>query len=129
MKTVNCQSYGHLRDLEKERRIETEVTRILRENFSFRFVQIEDEQQRLGVRGLERQLIGTVAQCTVCGPSKGWLGNHSPIVKIKSRGLWQVQHLESAPLSGDGCSRLAAIFDTDGASRMESAIATSPSSC
>jgi hypothetical protein len=111
MKIVNCQSHGHLRDIEKERRIETEVTRILQENFAFRFIRMEDEQQPLGVNGFERQLIGTVAQCTVCGPSEGWLGNHSPVAKIRSKGLWQVQHLESAPLSGDGCSLLAPIFD------------------
>jgi len=73
MKTANCQSYGHLRDLGKERQIETDITRTLRENFEFRFIGIEDEQQRLGVNGFERQLIATVAQCTACGPSKGGL--------------------------------------------------------
>lgn len=113
MKTMNCKSHGHLRDLEKDRQIETEVTCILRENFSFRFIKIEDEQQRFGVNGFERQLIGTVARCMVCGPSEGWFGNHSPVAKIRSKGLWQVQHLESAPLSGDSCSLLAAIFEPE----------------
>jgi len=110
MKSAKRQSHGHLRDLEKERRTENEVTRVLRDNFSFRFVAMEDEQQRLGLNGLERQLIGTVAQCTLCGPSEGWLGNYSPIVKIRNKGLWQVQHLKAAPLSGDARSLLAAIL-------------------
>ena len=111
MTSEKRRSYGHLRDIEKERQIEHEVTHVLRDTFSFRFVAIDDQQQRLGVDGLERTLIGTVAQCAICGPSEGWLGNHSPIAKIQRHGLWQVQHLKCAPLSGDARSSLAAILD------------------
>jgi hypothetical protein len=112
MKPANQRSYGHLRDLEKERETELQVTRILRENFSFRFVEIEDEQQRLGSNGLERHLIGTVAQCGACGPSGNWLGHHSPVGNIRDKGLWQEQHLSCSPLSEDARSLLATKFQS-----------------
>jgi hypothetical protein len=104
------QFYGHLRDLDKERQIETQVTEILRKNFSFRYVAIEDQKLRLGADGLERHLIGTVAQCSVCGPSSNWLGQDSPDARIRSKGLWQVQHLNAPPLSEDARSILATKF-------------------
>ena len=110
MKTANKQAYGHLRDLDKERETELQVTHTLRENFSFRYVEIEDEQQRLGSDGLERHLIGTVAQCSVCGPSSNWLGHHSPVGKIRDKGLWQVQHLRCSALSEVARCLLAAKF-------------------
>lgn len=108
MKTANTKAYRHLRDVEKERQIEMEVSRVLRETFSFRFLSVDDEQQRIGPRGLEQQMIGTVAQCTICGPSEGWLGNHSPVPKIRSKGLWQEQHISAPPLSRDGRSFIEA---------------------
>jgi hypothetical protein len=101
MKTVNLLAYSHLRDIEKEREIEREITRILRENFCFRFVAVETENQRLGTNGLERRLIGTVAQCARCRPSANWLGSYSPLANIRATGLWQVQHIKAPPLAGE----------------------------
>jgi hypothetical protein len=89
----------HLRDINKEVAIESEITRILRETFSFRFIEIAEEIQRMGTEGLERALIGTLASCPSCGPSDTWLGNHSPSIKIRESGLWLIQHLSAAPLS------------------------------
>lgn len=89
----------HLRDIGKEAAIEREVTQILRENFSFRFVEMADQIQRMGHQGLERPLIGTLASCPLCGPSSGWLGRYSPNVQIRESGLWLIQHLKAAPLS------------------------------
>jgi hypothetical protein len=43
----------HLLDLNKEMVIEKEVTQILRQEFSFRFVEIADQIQRMGKQGLE----------------------------------------------------------------------------
>jgi hypothetical protein len=71
---------GHRRDIGKEAGIEKEVTRILRENFCFRFIEIAEQTYRMGSKGLERALIGTLASCPHCGPSAGCLGNYSPIV-------------------------------------------------
>src|SRR6516164_3297131 len=34
-------THGHQRDIDKERQIEADITRILRENFSFRFIALE----------------------------------------------------------------------------------------
>lgn len=101
MKKMNLSLYSHLRDIEKEKSVEREITHILRENFRFRVVPVESENQRLGANGLESCLIATVAQCTRCGPSANWLGIDSPIAKIRTMGLWQVNHLRSSPLLGE----------------------------
>jgi hypothetical protein len=90
---------GHLRDISKEAAIEKEVTQILRQNFSFRFIEVADEMQRMGSQGLERALIGTLASCPQCRPSDGWLGCYSPDARIRESGLWLIQFLRAAPLS------------------------------
>ena len=88
-----------MRDISKEVAIEKEVTRILRETFSFRFIEVADQSYRMGTEGLERALIGTLASCARCGPSTEWLGNFSPKTQIRDSGLWLIQHLRAAPLS------------------------------
>ncbi len=92
-------SKRHLRDISKEKAIEKEVTQILRQNFSFRFIDIAEQKQRMGNQGLERALIGTLARCPQCGPSDGWLGRYSPDVRIRESGLWLIQFLRADPLS------------------------------
>ncbi|MGB2697923.1 MAG: hypothetical protein WBD28_08735 [Candidatus Zixiibacteriota bacterium] len=86
---------GHKRDIDKEKRIESTITRILRERFSFRFIVIESQTERMGSKGLESSLIGTVSHCKLCTPSNGWLGHFSPQKRIKNSGLWLVQHIDS----------------------------------
>ena len=83
-------SYGHLRNIEKEKEIESEITKILRNSFSFRYLHINDQTQR---KALEASLIGTLGKCESCKPSDGWLGNWSSIEKIRASGLWLIQHL------------------------------------
>lgn len=95
MKTANKQSLGHKRDIEKEKRIESSITEILRANFSFRFIEIMSQTKRMGKTGLESSLIGTIAHCKMCKPSNNWLGNYSPKQKIKKSGLWLIQHLRN----------------------------------
>ena len=102
----NLKRYEALRDISEERRIESEVTRILRETFFFRFVMLEGQAERMGSAGLEARLIGTVARCGACRPSPGWLGLHSPVEKIRQSGLWLVQHLAAEPLREGDQSRL-----------------------
>jgi hypothetical protein len=89
----------HLRDISKEVAIETEVTQILRQRFSFKFIEVADETKRRGNQGLERALIGTLASCPRCSPSDGWLGSYSPKLQIRESGLWLIQHLGAGPLS------------------------------
>jgi len=90
------EQYGYLRDIQKEANIESNVTKLLRQNFCFRFIIVDSKEERLE---LEKALIGTVAQCTLCKPSGNWLGNDSPDEKVKEKGLWQKQQLEHRPLS------------------------------
>ena len=49
----------------------------------------------IGSKGLESSLIGTVAHCELCNASTNWLGNFSPVNKIKNSGLWLFQHLDN----------------------------------
>ena len=98
---ANQKAYGHLRNLDREDEIEANVTTILREGFSFRFVLVEGQEQRMGTAGLEGALIGTVAHCRCCRPSPTWLGNSSPLSKIRESGLWLVQHLKHPPMTAE----------------------------
>lgn len=99
MKRAVCAAHRDLRDIAKEVQIETEVTQILCEQFSFRCIEVAEEVQRMGSEGLERALIGTVAGCGECKPSTQWLGKYSPKQKIRDSGLWLVQDLKAPPLT------------------------------
>ncbi len=95
----NRKNYGHMRDIQKEKKIEYKITRIMRDDFLFRFIVIHEEEKRIGESGLEKPLTGTFSQCRLCKPSDRWLGNHSPVEKIRDSGLWQVQHLNQRSVS------------------------------
>jgi hypothetical protein len=98
-KRLTRQNFSHLRDVDKEKQIEAEITRILRQTFSFRYIAIQGQERRMGTEGLERALIGTVAGCHSCRPSPGWLGHHSPKEKVRTSGLWLAHHLRAAPIT------------------------------
>jgi hypothetical protein len=89
------EKYKNKRDIILELRVENQITKILRDNFSFRFIEIADEKQRMGKQGLESRLIGTLSHCMLCSPSSLWLGNFSPKKQIQESGLWLIQHLSS----------------------------------
>jgi hypothetical protein len=95
----NQELWGDKRDMEKEKKIEEKITKILREKFSFRFIILDPHVERMGSKGLESSLIGTLASCKSCRPSSEWLGNYSPVKKIQESGLWLVQHLKSNPIN------------------------------
>jgi hypothetical protein len=99
MKRAVREQHRHQRDIGKEVAIEREVTRVLREKFSFKCIEVAEEGQRMGNEGLERALIGTLASCPLCGPSAEWLGKYSPKIKICESGLWLIHHLSAAQLS------------------------------
>jgi hypothetical protein len=82
-----------MRNMEKEKQIESEISKILCERFSFRFIVLEGQQKRIGKEGLESRLIGTVAGCSVCKASENWLGISSPIEQIRNGKLWLSQYL------------------------------------
>ncbi|TKJ32110.1 hypothetical protein CEE39_06300 [bacterium (candidate division B38) B3_B38] len=89
-KKLNTKLFGHLRNIEKEKRLESKITIIIRERFSFKFIVMDSQKQR---KRLERSLIGTIASCKLCKPSGNWLGNYSPKRKIEESGLWLEQNL------------------------------------
>lgn len=91
--------YSHLRNIEFEKNTEQEITRLLQENFSFKYIPVEDEAERMGKTGLKSRLVGTLSSCRMCQASDNWLGRHSPVGKIKQSGLWLSQHLHSPGLA------------------------------
>lgn len=101
---------GYQRDMVKERKIESQVTEILREMFYFRYIVLEGEIKRIGSKGLENKLIGTVANCSVCKHSDNWLGIYSPIPKIRSGKLWLSQHIDSHEISSEDQQNLSVVI-------------------
>lgn len=93
------EAHGHRRDAEKEEEIETKVTDTLREKFEFAWIEMEGQERRMGARGVEAALIGTLASCHDCHPSPHWLGLSSPKPKIAASGLWLEQHLGAPGLT------------------------------
>lgn len=107
---VSREMNGSRRDVEKERQIEGQVTRILREQFGFRWIELEGQERRMGSQGLEAALIGTLARCGECRPSSNWLGRFSPKPKIAQSGLWLEQHLRAPELTEVSIAEVAALF-------------------
>lgn len=79
--------------------VEEAITKILRKNFSFRFIALEDSTKAERRKKLEKALIGTAARCRLCKPSDQWLGRCSPRQKIRESGLWLEQHLNANSLT------------------------------
>ena len=102
---------GCRRDLEKEKQIECQVTRILRERFSFRWIELAGQERRMGRLGLEAKLIGTLARCGECCVSPNWLGRFSPKPKIVQSGLWLEQHLQAPELTENEMTEVEALLD------------------
>ena len=84
-----------LLDIEKQRQIEYEVSQYIQENFSFTVFEVCSKEQRLD---LESKIISSISLCNECKPTDDWLGNSSPIDKIRKSGLWLVQGLYKQPL-------------------------------
>lgn len=95
----NRNKFGNLRDIEKEKLLEKQITEILRSAFYFRFIIVEKEDERIGNKGLESTLIGTISRCSKCKPSANWLGSYSPKRKIRTSGLWLTQHLNAGEIT------------------------------
>jgi len=93
---VGRAQFGNEPDPAKRQTVEGDVSRYLRDNFSFVVFKVDDKQSRLA---LESKLISTVSQCEECKPSSGWLGAASPKNRIRESGLWLVNELFKEPLS------------------------------
>lgn len=95
----NRTSCSHLRNVDKEKDLELQITSLLRKTFYFRLISLAGQEKRMGKTGMESRLIGTVANCMLCSPSKNWLGKYSPAPEINSRKLWLSQHLNSVGIT------------------------------
>jgi len=92
---VKRKKFKHKRNIAFEKKIEQMITKRLKDNFSFTYIEIDDQDQRMGKKGLESRLIGTLSHCRLCDPSPKWLGRFSPKKAIKESGLWLIQHLNN----------------------------------
>lgn len=100
---ANRARYGEEADPAKRQAVEADVTKYLRECFSFVVFRVDDKGERLT---LESKMISTVSRCEECRPSEGWLGLHSPKDRIRESGLWLVNELYKEPLSAPDVKRL-----------------------
>lgn len=91
----NRERYSILRDIKKEKDIESNITLTLRQQFLLRFIIVDNQTDRMGDKGLESSLIGTISHCKLCKPSNNWLGHFSPKNHINNSGLWLVQHIDA----------------------------------
>ena len=92
-----------LLDSNKQKQVEKEVTNYIQEYFSFVVFEVPTKEERLD---LESKIISTISLCQECKPSDGWLGNYSPVPKIREGGLWLVQGLYKTPLGEDDYTRM-----------------------
>ncbi len=110
--SIKRANHSHLRNIEKEKAIESQVTELIRKRFYFRCISLEGQEKRMGKTGIESRLIGTVAACKLCNPTKTWLGRYSPLMKINGGKLWLYQHLSSIGLTdGDQTDLQEAIIN------------------
>lgn len=105
---VNKDKYSSLVDFEKQKLTEEEVSQYIKNNFSFAIFEVKSKTDRLN---FESKLISTVSLCKNCEPSSQWLGQSSPIHKIKEGGLWLVQGLYKTPLDLDELEEIKSLSD------------------
>lgn len=94
-KKTNRSRYADIRKIDKERAVEGAISAYIRSSISFRFMVVDRLEDR---RRLEGRCIGALAYHPTCRPTSRWLGNDSPLLKIRASGLWQVQHLAARTL-------------------------------
>lgn len=95
--------FGRIIDKAYQQFIESKVTKYIQENFFFCVLELGDKEERMM---MESRLISTVSGCKICGSSPKWLGNFSPVDKIRQSGMWQVQELYKQPLTESELARL-----------------------
>jgi len=70
--------------------IETEVKKLLRNDFRFRCIEIKDQNLR---NTLEKKLVATVSLCPICKPTKNWLGKFAYSENVRNSGLWNSDYV------------------------------------
>lgn len=88
--------------------VEEQVSRELRENFTFSCIRVDDAADRLN---LEKGLIALLARYSPLKPSRDWLGHHAASKKIRECGLWNVQRTTSSPITARDLVRLRSMIE------------------
>ena len=84
-------------DIGAIKKVEERVTDYMHSHFTFAAIEVSSKDDRLK---LESRLISTISWCKECNkPSLDWLGNYSPIQKIRESGLWLVNELYKEPFT------------------------------
>jgi hypothetical protein len=102
------ENHSILIDFDYQRVVENQVSRYIRDNFSFGVFEVASKKERLEV---ESKLISTVSWCHECKPSNDWLGNSSPKGKIVESGLWLVNELYKTPLDATDIKYLSQLIE------------------
>jgi hypothetical protein len=90
------ESHGRRIDAGKLKEVEDRVSDYMRDAFGVAFIPVAEKDARLR---FESAIISTVSLCPHCGASDSWLGNESPVAKIRESGLWLVNELYKEPLT------------------------------
>lgn len=86
------EEHGHRLDRAKQAVVEDAVSRYILSNLSIVLISAGDSAAACR---LEELCIGTVSSCSICSPSKSWLGKYAD-PRIAQSGLWQIMHLYGA---------------------------------
>lgn len=97
-----------LSDEMKQSDIEFSVSNYMRSNLSFACIPIDSKEERLAY---EAYLIKTLSAEPTFKPSENWLGNYSPIDKIKNSGLWLVNELSKNKTKSMKVSKYKPLYD------------------
>ena len=100
------EKYAKLLNLEFEKKLENQISTYIHENLSFVVFEVKTKEDRLF---WEEKIIATLSKAAKQGeikPSDKWLGNFSPIEKIRNSGLWLVQGLDKEGLTEDEFEKL-----------------------
>lgn len=75
---------------EDRKPIERQVSQLLKTNFWFRCIEIENRDLR---NTFEKKLIATISLCPICKPSDNWLGKFAYSDNVRNSGLWNSDYV------------------------------------
>jgi len=75
---------------EKCKLIELEVSKLLKNDFRFRCIEIDDKNLR---NTLEKKLVATISLCCICKPTGHWLGKFAYSKNVRNSGLWNSDYV------------------------------------
>jgi len=82
--------------------IEKEVSEYISTHLSLRCISVQNRTER---NQLEQALVATLAACTECLPSPGWLGLYAYSESVQISGLWNSQFTNSQPVTTEEIER------------------------